>query len=355
MKSTRVIAALLMVFGVTVLAQQRIGRGGSAGSFENSITGRVTDDHGQPVAGAYVTLLYGRPNIYGQTRLGIYIAGFGTTTGAAGQYKLENLRGNDYYVVALPPINNRPASKAGFRLTYFPSSADEKNAKTVTVVPQKSVTADITLIPATLATVTGVVLGEDGQIVSGGVLRIAHGDGLFGEASMAASIPGAGRFVIQGMPPGTYFLNYNESGPRPTPGKEWQPSWETVVVNGRDVTDVRVAPVHATRITGRLIVDDETRKAMTPGNARVAAAPFDVSHDGNPGPVPSPVLHDDLTFEIYGWPPRVMPRVFFDNVEVRLSAARLNAKNVLETGIEVVKGQPISGLEIEASIKNRVR
>jgi hypothetical protein len=315
----------------------------------------VTDDQGRPIAGAYVTLLEAHATPYGATRVGIYAANFGTTSDADGQYKLENLLGNDYYVVALPPINPRPVTNAGFRLTYFPGVPDERHAKTVTVVPHKIVTADIALIPATLATVSGVVWGEDNMPVSGGVLRMAHGDGLFGVASMAASIPSGGRFAIRGLPPGTYFLEYNDNGPRPTPGKEWQPSWETVVVAGHDVTDVRVAPVHAVRITGRLILDEETRKAIAPGAARVVASSFDLSHDGNPGPVPKAIMHEDLTFEIYAWPPRVLPRVFFDNVEVRLSAARLNGKSVLENGLEVSKGRPITGLEIEASMKNRIR
>lgn len=347
---------VLVLFGAGALAGQgRIGRGGSPPNFDNAISGRVTDRGGQPIANAFVTLLQDHRSLYGNTRVGIVAANFGTTTDADGRYSLANLGPGEFYLVAVPPLNARPTSNAGSRLTFFPASADETSATKLTVAFGKKIAADIALLPATLATVSGVVLGPDEKPVAGGQLRIARGNGLFGVASAAAQIRPGGQFVLPGLPPGTYFLNYNAGAPRPVPGTEWSPSWETVVVSGRDLPNVRVAPAHAVRIAGKLIVDEETRQAVRAGTISVVTMPFDVSHDGFPGPLPKGSVNADLTFETYAWSSLTRLRVFASNGELRLTAARLAGKNVLEPGLVVTKGQPIAGVEIEVSLKNRIR
>lgn len=357
MQRTRTIARVVLVMlavGVTALAQERPARRLPPG-YEMAISGRVTDARGGPVAGAFVTLLQEHPRPDGSIRIGIYAAGFGVETNADGGYKLDNLRPGTYYVVALPPMNGAPATRSGFRMTYFPGVAEEKTAKAITLRPGQSHSADIAMIPATLATVTGIAYGEDQKPAAGGVLRIARGDGLFGMGNMAVQLRAGGDFSLPGMPPGKYFLSYNENGPRPAPGKEWQPAWETVVVDGRDITGVRVAPVHAVRITGKLILSDEMRKAFPASAIRVTWYPFDVSHDGNPGPPQRARVNDDLTFEAYGWPQRSLLRVFLADAEARVTAIRVNGRDVSRTGFAVTKDTPVSGVEIEIATPGRVR
>jgi hypothetical protein len=320
-----------------------------------AISGRVTDARGGPVAGAFVTLLQEHPRPDGSIRIGIYAANFGVETNADGGYTLDNLRPGTFFVVALPPMSGASASKAGFRMTYFPGVVEEKAAKPVTLRPGQSQRADIALASASLATVSGVAYGEDPRPAPGGVLRIARGDGLFGMGNLAVRLGADGSFSLPGMPPGKYFLNYNENGPRPAPGKDWQPSWESVVVEGRDITGVRVAPVHAVRITGRLILTDEMRQAFPASAIRVTWYPFDVSHDGNPGPPRRGTFNGDHTFEVFGWPQRSLLRVFLADAEARVTAIRVNGRDVSRTGFAVTKDTPVSGVEVEIATPGRVR
>ena len=66
--------------------------------------------------------------------------------------------------------------------------------------------ADIVMLPAWLATVSGVVLGSEERPVPTATLIIARGDGFFGLASNGFRVSPVGTFRLGGFQPGTYFL-----------------------------------------------------------------------------------------------------------------------------------------------------
>src|SRR5687767_8485842 len=188
---------LAMVVGAAMFISgsvaARVGQEASsrAAGTRNAIVGRVVDQVGRPVPDVLVTLLQDGVHWNGVPRVGIVAANLGVRTDGNGTYRLDSLPLGSYYVVALP--ENPPLgadgrlNRAGHGITYHPAST-RANARQVTVTVKEAAVADITLLPATLASISGTVFGQDGKPVSGGTLGIAHGDGMFGVHSRSARL-----------------------------------------------------------------------------------------------------------------------------------------------------------------------
>ena len=322
-----------------------------AAGTRNAITGRVVDKGGHPVPGVFVTLLHDGVDWNGVSRVSIVRAGLGVRTDANGSYRLENLPLGSVYVVALP---ENPALDAGGRLnraghgiTYYPSASARSEARQVMVTMGGPAVADITMLPAALASISGTVIGQDGKPVSRGTLGLSHGDGMFGVHGLGMSILADGAFVLAALPPGTYILQYREGAVRPPPGSVPQVSGAKVILDGRDVSGVRVAPIHRVRATGRIvIIDPEARKLLAPATVHVSAFP---ATDGMPGSMGAPTTNDDLTFAFNAWPGPNFIRASFDAPGWVVKAIRYKGTDVMKTPIEVKEGQPIEGIEVEVA------
>jgi len=118
-----------------------------------------------------------------------------------------------------------------------------------------------------------------------------------------------------------------------------------VVVDGKDVTGVRVAPIHMVQGSGRVIVPEALRGEIPHGSVTISGRPVDV--DGNPGPERPGGLADDLSFTFATWPgPH---RVIVNGMPYawRIKAVRYRGADVTTTGIDFVGPDAVSGIEIE--------
>jgi hypothetical protein len=93
------------------------------------------------------------------------------TTTEQGDYVLEDVVPGEYYVIALPrnsavDLLGQP-NRHGHANTFHPNAARVSDAARVRVTMGRAI-ATITLAPAKLAYVSGVVMGESGQPVKGG-------------------------------------------------------------------------------------------------------------------------------------------------------------------------------------------
>jgi hypothetical protein len=285
----------------------------SAAGTRNAIVGRVVDKAGKPVPSVFVTLLQDGVHWNGVPRVGIVRAGLGVRTDASGGYRLENLPLGPVYVVALP--ENPPLgadgrlNRAGHGNTYYPSAATRADARQVMVTVREPVVADITMLPAPLASISGIVIGPDGKPVGGGRLRLAHGDGLFGVHGRALTTRSDGVFVLAALPPGTYILLFSDGSERPARGAVSLVSGAKITLDGRDVSGVRVAPIHTVRATGRVVIDSEAKRLLAPATISVSAFPV---IDGMPGSNGGPTMNDNLSFAFNAWPGPNFIRVMID-------------------------------------------
>jgi hypothetical protein len=327
-------------------AQQDIASRGPNGG--QRIVGRVTDTLGRAVGGVYVSLLRDQEGLRGAPRLRPVSVRLYSITNQNGEFVLENLSPDSYCLVALPhdaPVRGQNRlNRAGYAITYYPNATSPADAKSVMVTPTAGAIANITLAPARLSVVSGVVIGSNGRPAPGAMLRVAHGDGLFGLGGIGATIRPDGTFALAGLPPGTYFLHMREGVWPPPRDVIPKVSVAKVTVVDRDVTGVRVEPMPMVRATGRIIVDPAIRASFQRSTIQVVASPFD--WQGNPGPNRPGTLRDDLTFEFRTWPALGYVRVLPESQWI-VARVRLNGVDVTNTGIDFRAGQEISGLEVD--------
>ena len=352
------IGVALVLIGVVPAPAGAAGQRGGAGAGRGranpslpAIAGRVVDPSGRPVQDAFVTAL--RPEPPSAPRPFSFVsAQLRAMTGQDGAFRLEGLPQGQFYVVVLPrnprPDDPSKVNRSGFGNTFYPSASDLAGAKLVpsSIGAEQSIV--VTLTEARVSTISGSVINAAGQPVHGGVLGLAHGDGLFGLDSRGFGIWPDGSFRIGGIQPGTYFLQYRESAWPPPPGTIPLVSGAKVIVRDQDVRDVRVTPIAMVRATGRLVIDAATRSRVDPSTVRVGASP--ISFDGNPGPQRPGTVQSDWTFEFRTWPGPGRLRVMVESGEWAVTAVRRNGVDMTNTAIDFVQGDEVSGLEVHVAI-----
>jgi Carboxypeptidase regulatory-like domain len=141
------LAGLAVVAATVLAAQDRPPTGAAPGM---AITGRVLDPDGRPVPNVFVTALHDAP-VPGRT-FSFVSARLRAMTNERGEYRLDGLYAGAFFLIALP--HNSPADangarkRTGFGNTFYPAVASFAEARSVSVRPGISPTADITLLPA---------------------------------------------------------------------------------------------------------------------------------------------------------------------------------------------------------------
>jgi hypothetical protein len=232
------------------------------------ITGRVVDDIGDVVTGAAVVAMRYR-TINGERQL--VPMGVARQTDDMGVFRLYGLPPGAYYVsargeesqrFALPEMQE--ATVSGFAPTYYPGTTVASDAQPVQVVAGAEVSADVTLVPARLTTISGYVVDASGARASGGFLMVYSSD--MGSRGMmwgggGGQIKPDGTFVIPGVAPGEYTITGQAMFGQQSMFQEFSPERSrtasaSVVVNGEPVTNVRLGVQDPVRIPVNVTFDD---------------------------------------------------------------------------------------------------
>jgi hypothetical protein len=311
------------------------------------IAGHVMDQAKRPVADAFVTAFLpsntaNRPSTPVSARLF-------TATDAHGNFRLEGLYPADFYVVVVPrnaPVDGsgRP-TRNGYANTFYPSALTTASAKLVRVNTGVTAVAEITVRPARLSTVSGVVVGSNGKPIRGGVVNLAHGDRLFGFDTRVLEVSSTGTFSAPALQPGTYFLQYHESQWPPRRGETPTVSQAKVLVRDADVTGVRVTPIKLVIATGRVVVAPVDRDELLFRPVQIGATPVNI--DGNPGPTRPGVVRDDLSFDLGAWPGPHVIRLEGLPPDWFVKAVRLRGATMPNQTVDFQAGKAIIGLEVE--------
>ncbi len=320
-----------------------------------AIVGRVVDPSGKPVPEVFVTALIpepaaGRPFHLANARLR-------SLTNELGEFRLEgDVYFGQYFVVALPHNQVLDAggrtNRSGYANTFYPNAVRPADAKRVSVTASGPARIEITLAPARLFTISGIVVGSAGQQVGGGRLGVVHGDGFFGVDARTLAIRQDGTFIAPALQPGTYHLRFHESTWPPARGEIPVLSGATVLVADTDITGVRVSPIRMVSATGRLKVEPGDRPGLQLSAIHISATPIDF--DGNPGPQRPGSVNDDLTFEFRSWPGEGKIHVRLPSQDWAVKAIRLNGTDVADRPVRFLPGTNITGLEIEL-VRSRSR
>ena len=328
------------------------------------ITGRITDEFGEPVANATVSAMrYGYQA--GARRL---LPGAGQnsrdTTDDQGHFRLFGLSPGEYIVSAGlragSEVTDPAGEPTGYAATYFPGTLNAAEAQRVNVaLGQETTNVTFALIATKLVRVTGAVINSQGQAVTNGMVvlappnaRLAGGGGL--NQGATARIDGGGQFRVINVAPGRYTAQVRTMrggfGGRQAQDSDGEFGRIDLMVGNDDVDGVVIVTGPGARVRGQVVIDTGAPPSIRAQQVQIAARLASPSQ-GVPGGGGLARLNDDWTFELSG---------LFDARVIRaglpqgwtLQSVLLNGEDITDTPLDPPPGQTISGVQIVISEKS---
>ena len=177
------------------------------------ISGRITDETGEPVARANVWVM--QSLFYRGRRQVVPIGGGRISTDDTGLYRVPSLPPGDYVVVAYFRetwvSDGREKQMLSYAPSYFPGTASIAEAVRVKVAAgQETAAIDLSLVPGRAATLSGTVLSSEGAPLGNAMVAVEQeilgpAGGTFSSMGSARTNPD-GTWRILHVPPGSYRL-----------------------------------------------------------------------------------------------------------------------------------------------------
>jgi protocatechuate 3,4-dioxygenase beta subunit len=324
------------------------------------ISGRISDEFGEPVANAVVTAMRYGFQAGARRLLPSGSQNSRDTTDDQGQFRLFGLSPGEYVISALlrnggPEASEPSGENSGYAPTYYPGTASIAEAQKVTIgVSQEQAGITFSLIATRLVRVNGVVVNSQGTPVSAGSVMLTPAGSRVGTGAMAQAMGGrieqGGQFRITNVPPGRYVaqvrtMNGGRGGPR---GQMADPSNEfgrqDITVGAEDLDGVVLVTAPGARVTGQIVSESGVVLSLKPQQVSVGSRVLEVDPAMPGGNITSRV-NDDWTFELNGV---FEPRVFRANLPQgwTLKAVTLNGQDITDTALDVSPGQLVSGMQI---------
>jgi len=252
-----------------------------------AIAGRVVDENGEPVEGITVSVKEIR-SVGGRRRLATVSGVAARQTNELGRYRVYGLQPGDYVIsaeVAQVDIDN----VRGYPMTYFPGTINPDQAQQIRVGWSDEVSnIDFALAPVRTARITGRTVTSSGELFQAGVqMRPSwRSTGAVAEAVGARAQPDGG-FEFSNVAPGEYVIQAF---------KGTEIGWQLVTVGGSDVTDLTVATLPGSTVTGRVIFEGGDPPAAR--TLEIVPAPADPDQTPFFGASSQADIRDDWTFEL---------------------------------------------------------
>ena len=331
----------------------------------SAITGRITDEFGDPVTDVQVQALRYQ-FVNGERQL--VIAGRPSQTDDLGAYRVFGLMPGDYVIRAAmrPNMPMGPGAaerdSIGYPGTYYPGVTDVSQAQTLTaVLGQELSSIAFALVPARLSRISGTVMGSDGRPLAGAMVMI-RGRGGVGMAAvrMAMMANGGnnqvrpdGSFQLTNVPPGDYVLDVQQ---RPQNVRNLQDlnlaqlefASVPVTVSGGDIDSLTIVTTPGVTVSGRVAYQGQS--VPKPGLQITAVPP-----SGGPSPIGMLLnskalgggrVGQDGTFELRGIAGPQMIRAQGVPAGWALKSVTLNGADITDTAYDFKSGNNITGLVV---------
>ena len=307
-----------------------------------AVTGRITDEFGEPLADTQVSLMrWFFTN--GERRL--QASGGSAPTNDLGEFRIFNVRPGQYIVGATlranfnPGPNGDSADRSAYTPTYYPGTPNPNEGQRLRVEPGQTVTGmSFALLPVTSARVTGIVVDSQGKpLPNGGVNAMTRTNG-FGFAGGGPIRDG--KFSLT-LTPGDYTLRVTKPGVGGPPADN-----ETAVldlnVSGTDISDLMLVTLRPSTLRGRVVFEQTQAALPATSTVRVNAAAMPPASPGGTSTTPK----DDMTFEMKNLSGRAMIRGTASG-DWRLRRVTLHGIDITDTGMEVPPNATVDGLVVE--------
>jgi hypothetical protein len=248
-----------------------------------TITGRITDEDGDPMSGVRMFALRKKPGKNAREAVS------SNATNDLGEYRLAGLFPGQYTVLAMPPPDFRDYEKASekspstvaenggqaespdtrYLSTYYPGTNDPAQAAPVEVKAADEIPVNLTLVPARTyrirGTVTGILAGQKPAVE----LFSKAGDAMRANTSEMGP---DGQFEIRGVAPGSYFMKVATES-----GSQALTAHQDLTVVAADVEGVKLVPQPSFTISGHLLI--ESTVAIEPAQFVVNLRQADLPED----------------------------------------------------------------------------
>jgi len=223
------------------------------------ISGRVTDEIGEPLAGVTVFPMQAR---YFRGRKRMVPVGGMVRTDDTGEYRLIGLIPGDYYVMGTTrdswTVEGNDKERVGFGPTFFNGTLVVANAQAVKLTLGREVSGiDFGMVPGRVATISGTAMSSSGAPLAGESINLSQefaGPNMSSSFGFAgAKVNADGTFTIKDIAPGDYKLTIRTAGDK---DRLVEGATTVVSVLGADVEGVSLVTGSAGAISGRVVTDD---------------------------------------------------------------------------------------------------
>jgi carboxypeptidase family protein len=304
----------------------------------SAVTGHITDEHGNPVEGAAVSVLHVHRD--GGRRLLVPAeASSMQLTDDQGRFRVYGLLPGRYFVSAsvgqlrpLLTLQSRLGSDVpGYATTYFPGTPDSADAHLVSVGISEDVTGiDFSLVRTQTSRISGKALNAAGEPFHGrlGMALRRRAVSATTDTVGAVTYPD-GRFEFRNVAPGEYVVQ--AYGGRANRSTEGEFAAEIVSVNGNGVSSVFLRASSGSSIRGHVTL--EGTPLPNPRNIKIATAPVDPDLAPGASALAEAEVRADWTFEMAGINGRRRLRVTSTPSTWALKAILLNGVDITDVSL----------------------
>ena len=319
------------------------------------ITGRLTDEYGDPIAGAQVNALQYRYMGAGRR---LTPAGGGMTDDL-GSFRIFGLAPGEYFVSGVmrsPMMMGGPGmttnTTEGYAPTYFPGTASPAQGQRVTVrAAQETTNVSFALSVTRLVSISGRVVTTTNEPVVQGMVRLSPTERA--EAMMGMMMGGAmtradGSFQLGGVSPGSYTVSVM---PRNFTGFNDQSNAEfgqaRVTVGTDNVENVLIITSRGATLRGVIVTEDSTPMPVRPQQINVFARPLEPEMMMPMGGGGQGRVNEDWTFEMNGLAERrIIGAAVAESADWQVKAVYQNGIDITDSGLEFTPGQDVDGVQI---------
>jgi hypothetical protein len=238
------------------------------------ITGRVSDEFGDPITGARVQVLRSQVQ---QGRRRLMPTATSAQTDDTGSFRVFGLAPGDYYVAA--SLQAAPADSSdnavSYAPTYYPGTGNVADAQRITLtLGGESPGINFVLQPVRAVRVSGTVVDSNGAAAQA-VLNLSPA-GFGDEGGLQTANPTRvlpdGTFTILNVVPGDYVLTATGRSSGNAANATPEVASTTITVGNEDLAGVSIAMSKGGSIRGTVIADNNGRVQTT--NIQVSVQPL---------------------------------------------------------------------------------
>jgi hypothetical protein len=250
------------------------------------VRGRVTDEDGDPLPDAEVTVLR-QTFATGHTH---WEQAGAERTNDLGEYRVPNLPAGNFYVSVTPPPDfknlieaagagageprNRDKTATSYQTTYYPGTNDRSQAAPVQLHAGDDFPVNFSLTPAPSLSIRGSVVNLPPR--TSATIMLQSRD--FNLVQNGADIRKDGSFVIHDVSPGSYTILASVDG-SPVP----MTARQSVQVSSSNVDGLRLSPQPGATVRGRLRLESRGASRFDP--AQIFLSLQTISGQDDPAPV----------------------------------------------------------------------